>query len=250
MRTIGAELIKLKRSMAWVIVLILPIVLAVTGVVNTLVDGAPLEDGWHTLWLRSVVFYGLFPLAIGIGVLASLVWRSEHHGSNWNALMSGPTRSSSIVVAKTAAVALPAVTMQLVMLGAVVVLGKTVFGLPGMLPAEYLLVSGLVALSSVPVAALQSGLSMLLRSFAAPIAVALVGSGLSAALLTMNVEAVIFVSPYGLVSRATQLGTESFADDGIIGVAIVVSILIAAALLTTLVIATVDRVLEHRDTRI
>ena len=80
MNTISAEFLKLKRSMSWAVVIILPLVLAITGVVNTLVDGNPLEDGWHTLWLRAVVFYGLFPLAIGIGILASLVWRSEHRG--------------------------------------------------------------------------------------------------------------------------------------------------------------------------
>ena len=249
MHTISAEFVKLKRSMSLAIVIILPTVLAVTGVVNTLVDGNPLEDGWHTLWLRAVVFYGLFPLAIGIGILASLVWRSEHRGSNWNALMSGPTRSSSVVIAKAAAVSLLAVCMQLVMLVAVIVLGKVVFGLPGMLPSEYFLISLLIALASIPVAALQSGLSMLMRSFAAPIAAAFVGAGISVVLLTVDIEGVIFVSPYGLLSRATQLGTAAFADDGTIGMGIVASIIVAAVLLTTVIVAVTSRILERSDTR-
>ena len=249
MNTISAEFLKLKRSMSWAVVIILPLVLAITGVVNTLVDGNPLEDGWHTLWLRAVVFYGLFPLAIGIGILASLVWRSEHRGSNWNALMSGPTRSRSIVIAKTAAVGLLAVCMQGVMLVAVIVLGKVVFGLPGLLPGEYFFISLLIALVSLPVAALQSGLSMLMRSFAAPIAIAFLGAGFSTVLLTIDFEAVIFISPYGLISRATQLGTAAFADNGDISTSTVLSILIATVLLTAAVIAITSRILERSDTR-
>lgn len=249
MHTIGAEALKLKRSMSWAVVLLLPVILAVTGSVTTLADGNPLEDGWHTLWLRSVVFYGLFPLAIGIGILASLVWRGEHRGSNWNALMSGPTRSSSIVIGKTAAVALLAIAMQVVMIVAVIVMGKAVFGLPGMLPAEYFSISALIALASVPLAGLQSGLSMLMRSFAAPIAVAFVGAGVSAVLLTADVEGVIFVSPYGLISRTTQLGTSAFADSGTIGVPLVISILVATVALTAVFVAVATRVLERSDTR-
>jgi len=67
------------------------------------------------MWLRSVVFYGLFPLAIGIGILASLMWRVEHRGGNWNALMSGPTSSMRIVAAKAVVVAVLAAAMQVVL---------------------------------------------------------------------------------------------------------------------------------------
>lgn len=249
MRAISAEFLKLKRSMSWAIVVILPLVLAVTGVVNTLVDGSGLDDGWHTLWLRCVVFYGLFPLSVGIAILGSLVWRSEHRGSNWNALMASPTTSLSIAVGKAAAVALLAVSMQVVMLTGVIVLGKTVFGLPGLLPPEYFLASLLIALASVPVAALQSGLSMLMRSFAAPIAVAFVCAGISTVLLAMDVEAAIFVSPWALVSRATQLGTAAFADSGQISTATVISILVASVILTAVVAAITTRVLERTDAR-
>lgn len=244
-----AEFLKLKRSMSWAIVVILPLVLAITGVVNTLVAGSGLDDGWHTLWLRCVVFYGLFPLSVGIAILASLVWRSEHRGSNWNALMAGPTTSLSIVVSKASAVTLLAVSMQAVMLVSVIALGKVVFGLPGLLPPEYFMSSVLIGLASFPVAALQSGLSMLMRSFAAPIAVAFVGAGISTVLLATDVDASIFVSPWGLVSRATQLGTAAFADSGEISTATIVSIIIASVLLTTIVTAIATRVLERGDAR-
>ena len=179
MHTLGAELIKLKRSLSWPVVLLLPIAVTLLGAATSLARGEQPDDGWHTVWLQSVGFHGLFPLAIGIAILGSLVWRSEHRGSNWNALMSGPTSSLSIVVAKSAVVAGLAALMQLIMLAAVVVIGGGAFGLPGRLPAEYLWTTLVIIVATVPLAVLQSGLSMLLRSFAAPVAVALVGAGVS-----------------------------------------------------------------------
>src|SRR5699024_6107682 len=71
MNALAAELSKLKRSLSWAVVVLLPIVLVVTGSIMTLIDGRGLEDGWHSLWMRSVDFYGLFPLPVGIAVLAS-----------------------------------------------------------------------------------------------------------------------------------------------------------------------------------
>lgn len=53
MRTIQAEFTKLKRSLGWAIVLLLPLVMVISGSIMTLVDGRPLEDGWHTLWGSS-----------------------------------------------------------------------------------------------------------------------------------------------------------------------------------------------------
>jgi hypothetical protein len=249
MGAVRAEFLKLKRSLSWAVVVLLPVAMVLVGAANTLADSGQLDDGWHTMWIRSVVFYGLFPLAIGIGLLASLVWRVEHRGGNWNALMSGPTASLRIVTAKAVVVAVLAAVMQLILLIAVVVIGKFVFGLPGMLPGEYLAVSILIVLACVPVAALQSGLSMLMRSFAAPIAVAFVGAGASVVLLLAELDAAIFVIPYALIGRATQLGTETFADTGTITPGVVASITIAALVLTAVLTVGTTAILDRSDIR-
>ena len=183
MQALRAELIKLKRSLSWTVVTLLPLIMVLSGAVNTLMAGEQPDDGWHTMWLRSAVFYGLFPLAVGIGILASLVWRSEHQGGNWNALMSGPTSTWRIVTAKAASLGLLTAGMQVLLLGSVVAVGKLVFGLPGMPPAEYLGITALIAVACLPVAVLQSGRAMLFRSFAVPIAVAFTGAGLAVVLL-------------------------------------------------------------------
>lgn len=248
MGVVRAEILKLRRSLVWAVVIVLPLALVFSAAFNTLASDAPLDDGWHTLWMRSVVVHGLFPVALGIALIGSLVWRPEHRGGNWNALMSGPTRSRDIVLGKTVVVAGLAALMQPVMVCGVVVMGSLVLGLPGSLPARYLGVSLLIMAACLPVAALQSGLSMLMRSFAGPVAVGLVCAGASAvALLAVGDTAV--VSPYGLLSRATQLGTGTFADSGTISGGLVALLLVTTVLLTAVVLVAGTAVLSRRDTR-
>ncbi|MBT2486192.1 MULTISPECIES: ABC transporter permease [unclassified Microbacterium] len=249
MNALSAELVKLKRSLAWPIVLLLPIVLVLAGAATQLADGRQPENGWDTVWLQSVGFYGLFPLAIGIAIFGSLVWRVEHRGSNWNALMSGPTSSLHIVTAKAAVVAGLTAIMQVVLLAAVIVIGKVAFGLPGMLPGQHFAVTGLLILATIPVAAVQSALSMFLRSFAAPVAIALVASGVSTAAL-MAVGDAALISPYGVATRAALLGTGSFVDDGTVTGRAVAAIFTAAGVLTIALIVLTTRVLDRHDTRI
>ena len=123
------------------------------------------------------------------------------------------------------------------------------FRSPGLLPAEYLGISAHIVVASVPVAAVQSGLSILLPSFAAPVACALVASGTSVVLLLADVGAVIAVLPHALLARTTQLGTGTFADPGTIAVGDVAAILACAALLTAAAIAGSAQLLARREVR-
>lgn len=249
MNVFRAELAKLRRSLSWVVVLMLPAILVVSGSVTTLVNDDPLDDGWHTLWLRSVVFYGMVPLQVGIAILASLVWRVEHRDGNWNALMSGPTASWRIVTAKAGAIAALAAAMQVMVVVVITVLGTLVFDLPGLPPAVYLVASGVIMVACVPVAVLQSWLSMAMRSFAGPVAVGFVAAGVSTAMLVVELDAVVFVSPYALVSRATQLGTDSLADSGVVTLPVVGPLLAAAAVMSAILLKISTASLERSDTR-
>ncbi|WP_245810995.1 ABC transporter permease [Rhodococcoides corynebacterioides] len=244
---LSAEVLKLKRSQVWAVVVVLPLVMSALGVVNTAAFGTGLAEGWDTLWLRTAVFFGLFPLALGVAVLASLVWRPEHRGGNWTALMSGPVSSARIVVAKTAVVAGLGIAMLAVQLAAVWVLGAAFFGLDGALPPRYLVVAAVTAAAVIPLAALQSLLSMIMRSFAAPIGVALVGAGLAVVLMTAKVHAAIAVLPYALATRAGQLASGAFGDSGALTAGSVAAVLAATVVLGTAVVATAVRVLDRRD---
>lgn len=249
MSALSAEIIKLKRSLAWPIVVLVPIVLVLAGAATKLAKGTTPEDGWDTIWLQSVGFYGLFPLALAIAILGSLVWRAEHRGSNWNALMSTPTSTLKIVAAKTAVVAGLTVIMQAILLLSVIVIGKLAFGLPGMLPARYLGVGVLLMAATVPAAALQSALSLFLHSFAAPVALALVGSGISTvALMVLGTAAI--ASPYALATKTTLLGTGSFADSGTITASDLGVIAVASVVMTVVVVTLTSAIVDRSDTRI
>lgn len=250
MTSFTAELLKLRRSQGWAVVFVLPLVIVGAATFRTLSSGEPLPDGWDTLWLRTVGFHGLFPMILGVAVLASLTWRAEHRHGNWNALMTGPTSSLRIVLAKTLVVGTLAAAMQAVLLAIVVLVGKIGYGLPGMLPAQYVVVSLLVAVGGLPLAALQSGLSMLMRSFAAPVAVGLVGAGIGVVLLTARVSAAVFVLPHALATRSAQLTTGSFGDaGGPLTLGSVGTVLGAAALLTALIVGLTAVILDRRDVR-
>lgn len=82
MGSVYTEFLKLKRSMSWAVVLLLPIIMVSTGSMSSIAGGGQFDDGWHTLWIRSIGFYGMAILSVGIAILASLVWRVEHRGSN------------------------------------------------------------------------------------------------------------------------------------------------------------------------
>ncbi|WP_432512835.1 ABC transporter permease [Kineococcus sp. SYSU DK001] len=249
MGSVRAEILKLKRSASWAVVLALPLMAVATGSANSALSGQGLADGWDTLWLRAVVFYGLFPSSLGIAALASLVWRVEHRGGNWNALMTAGVPGRRVVLGKVAAVVSLSAVMQLVLLLGVVAAGKLVFELPGVLPGRYLLISLVIVVAGVPVAVLQSWLSMVVKSFAAPLAVALLGAVTSAVVLLAAPADLGALLPYGLLSRATQLGTGVFADAGA-SLTSVSPLLTALALVLSAVLVLVSaRALERRDIR-
>lgn len=252
MSSIYSEFIKLKRSMSWAVVVLLPVISVFAGSMGTIAAEGKFEDGWHTLWIRSIGFYGMALLPVGIAILASLVWRAEHKNGNWNALMSRPVSSLQVVIGKVAAVAVLSAAMQVVLLVTAITLGKLVFGLPGMLPAEYFVGSAVIMVACVPVAALQSGFSTFLRSFGAPIAVAFVGAGASTMALLIGIKAVSVV-PYAVATQATQLGTilvgsraTSF-DAAAVSPSSVFFLVAMALALTAVIVAGTTAILDRRD---
>lgn len=246
MGSIRAEFGKLRRSLSWAVVVALPLMAVIAGTANTVVDGRGLDDGWHTLWVRVVVFYGLFPLAVGVAALASLIWRVEHRGGNWNALLARPVSSLEVMIGKLTVLAALAAVMQLVLLAGVLVAGTVVFGLPGSLPARYLLVSGVIVVACLPVAALQSALSMLMSSFAAPIAAALLGATASVLVLLAGIDAMVLALPHALLARATQLGTGMFADTGTLQAGTTALIGAASVVLTVVLTVAAAGCLDRR----
>lgn len=207
-----AELIKIKRSAAWIIAALVPAVTAMAGAVGTWADSG-FEDGWNTLWIRSIGLYGMLMLGVGLSALASLIWRAEHTGNNWNAMAAQPVAAWRLAAAKVLALALLAAFMQAVLLTTVLLLGKAAFHQPGWLPARYYAVSALIVAASLPVCAAQSALSARSRSFALPIAIGFALTCLGTMLLATKASTALLY-PYTLLPHTTQLGSGTSPGGG------------------------------------
>ena len=100
--------------------------------------------------------------------------------------MTSPIGATRIALVKTLAIAGLAAAMQSAMLIVVVATGKLLFGLPGLPPAHLLASGTLVAVACVPLAAFQTTISMLIRSFAGAVALAAALAGVSVSLLKIG----------------------------------------------------------------
>ncbi len=255
MESIISEFLKLKRSLSWLVVILLPMIMVVAGSASTVAVEGEFTAGWHTLWVRSIGFWGMAILPVGIAILASLVWRVEHKNSNWNALMSGPVPTWRIVTGKVAAIAILSAAMHVVLLISVIILGKT-FELPGMLPPDYFASSFLVVIAQIPVAALQSALSTFFRSFATPVAIGLVLTGACTMALLIKLRVTSLIMPYALLTQTTQIGIGRGMFDGgtsfditALTPASILLTLAISAVLTVVIIAANSMIVNHSDTR-
>ncbi|WP_433558400.1 ABC transporter permease [Pseudonocardia xinjiangensis] len=174
-RSYSAPNSSLKRSTTWPIALIQPLLAVMTGTVNLANDTDQLDAGWPSFTSQVALFYGLLFSSMGIGLLAATVWRMEHRGTNWNLLLTTTRQPIRLVLAKIAAIAVPVFFMQAVLVVATLISGVFVLHLHGAVPWQFALVGALAVIAALPLVAVQSLLSMLLGSFAAPVEICLVG---------------------------------------------------------------------------
>ncbi len=247
MKTYFAEFSKLSGSLVWLVTLGLPILCTLAGSIKL-----TSSSDWDTLWIRSIGFYGMAILPVGIAITASLVWRVEHQRGNWAALMSQPISVWNIVCTKATVVGILSALMQITLVISVIIIGKMHIGLSGFLPSQYLLSSVLIACATIPVAALQSMLSMVLSSFALPVAIALVATGLSTAALMIKLPGIL-LSPYALATFSTQIGTSLVGSKSTVFQAVELSptiaglLLVITAVLTLFFISLSSALLNHKD---
>lgn len=172
---IKTEQRKLKHSHLWLAFLIIPVIPAIMGGGNYLQNQEVLSREWYSLWTQCSLFYSNFFYGPLIALYCSYIWRVEHLNHNWNRLMTMPVPASDIFLAKLCLSLGCTVCLQLWVWTLFVITGKIV-GLSGM-PSLTILVWLLRGCAGgMGTAALQLLLSMVIRSFAVPIALALIGS--------------------------------------------------------------------------
>lgn len=209
---LAAEAIKLRRSSAWVVAVLLPLLAVITGTVNFIMNRESFE-GWISLSSQITLFYSMMFCSLGIALLASTVWRVEHRGTSWNAMRTTPHSPAAVALAKTLVILVPVLAMQGVLLALAWLAGITVAGLGPAIPTAFVASGLLAALGALPLVAVQSLLSMLMRSFAAPVAVAFLGCVVSFGLLASQ-NPLIYLVPHGILSKTLTLGSSAVSTAG------------------------------------
>ena len=186
---------KLHHSNLWVAFLVIPLLPTVMGAANYMNNLGLLKSEWYSLWTQHSLFYANFFYAPLIALYCSYIWRVEHLNYNWNHLMTMPVSAADVFLSKLLLAMRCTVGLQLWMCVLFLIAGKAV-GLPGLPDVQILgwLLRG--SLGAFAITALQLVLSMMIRSFAVPIALALLGS--VAGLLASNGGLGLFW-PYSLM---------------------------------------------------
>ena len=174
-RCILAENRKLHASPIWVMFFLLPTISAGYGTFNYLQNLELLTDGWYSLWTQHTLFYSMLFFPAMVGAYAAYLWRLEHLGHNWNLIMAMPVRPLDLFAAKFVVVAKLALLTHGYVFALFVICGKLFAHLPGFPPATLPLYLLRGALGALAVIAVQLVLAMVIRSFAVPIFLALLG---------------------------------------------------------------------------
>lgn len=233
-----AEVRKLKRSATWLVAFVLPVLAIVTGTVNLANNPQALGRDWASLASQTTLFYGLFFCAMGVALLCATAWRTEHRGSNWQAMLLTARSPLRLVTAKLFAIMLPVAAMQAVLVLGTIAAGVLVLGLTGPPPSSLVLSGAAAVLAALPLAAAQSLLSMLMRSFAAPLALCLLGCVLGiGTILSDRLRPFGLLVPQALLSRTLTLDSVALTDPAAAGAAELLPLLGASLGLSLLLLA-------------
>lgn len=187
------EVLKIKRSPVWIAFFILPAISAFVGTFNYLGNLGILKDGWYSLWTQHSLFLCYFFMPALIGVYASYLWRMEHTGTNWNMLMVN-TSAPRLVFDKIATCSVMTLITIIWTTGLYLACGF-LCKLLGTIPVSLLEWNICGFLGGITVSALQCFLSLIIRSFAIPIGIALAGGIAGLVATAMNLW---YLVPYAL----------------------------------------------------
>ena len=182
LRVVAAEYLKEKHSPVWLAFFILPLIPAVLGTANYNINKDLLTGQWEDLWTQHTLFNCYFFLPALLGIYAAWLWRLEHQQHNWNLVLTVPTPIVYVYGAKLLIAALLLCCTQ-VWIGVLFYLSGKLCGFTESFPL--LLVCNWLAcgwLGGMTICVWQMLLSLVVRSFAVPVGIALLGgfAGLAA----------------------------------------------------------------------
>ena len=236
LRCLKSEGMKCRRSPVWLAFLVMPLFPAVLGTVNYLGNTEVLENGWYSLWSQHTLFSSMFFLPAQFGVFCAWQWRLEHTDRNWNSFMTAPVPARDLCLAKLILAAGVSLLAQVSIAILFLISGK-VAGISAPVPPELGNWVLLGTVGGISVCAVQLLLSLIIRAFAPPVAIGLIG-GIGGLMLTAYGYGYAF--PYSLLCLGMRANNPAMVLDL---PPFLLSVFLYTALCTVLSI----RVLSHRD---
>ena len=189
-----AELIKLKYNPVWIPFILIPIISASIGIINFLGNQYVLSFNWDDLWTQESLFLGIFFLSPLIAVLASLLFRMEHHGNNWNIVL---TVNSRFKILKDKWLTTSALSIICILWIAIIyIISGKLLGIPGNIPPIFFLRIFTSLICIIAIAGFQCMLSLIIRSFAIPVGLAFLCNIFG---LLLNLKGLFYATPFSML---------------------------------------------------
>lgn len=208
-RALRAELIKGRHAPVWIAFIVLPLIPAFLGTFNYLGNLALLKSGWYSLWTQHTLFASYFFLPALLAVYCAWEWRLENTDHNFNSFLTAPISTTALYLGKLIPAIGVSVLAQLVV-GLLFIASGFLAGIREPLPPELLEWLCCGALGSIAVCAVQLFLSLLIKSFAIPVAIGLLG-GIAGLMATAQGWALYF--PYSLLSVGMRANNPNMEID-------------------------------------
>ena len=169
-RALRAELIKGRHAPVWIAFVVLPLIPAFLGTFNYLGNLALLKSSWYSLWTQHTLFASYFFLPALLAVYCAWEWRLENTDHNFNSFLTAPISTTALYLGKLIPAIGVSVLAQLVV-GLLFIGSGFLAGIREPLPPELFEWLCCGALGSIAVCAVQLFLSLLIKSFAIPVAI-------------------------------------------------------------------------------
>lgn len=181
LRLLLAEWLKLRRSLIWLLILAVPLMVFLLGVAVIATGNS--TDQWDMLAMSGAAIWSFFLLPMTATALTALIAQLEHGSRGWSYVLALSHRKTSVFTAKAmivlAVMALISALVALANMASGIVAGWIVpeQAMQGDLPVALLFgIMGKMWLTSLLVVAIQYAVAMRYRSFAVPVVVGIGGT--------------------------------------------------------------------------
>lgn len=210
-KLLKAEAIKLRRSILWLLFVLIPVIPAVLGSVNYMYNLEILKEEWYSLWTQHTLFTDYFFLPILIGIYCSYLMGLEYANNGLSKMLTLPVKRIYIYISKLITASYM-VLLSLIWIFVLFFISGKLCGISSVFPLKDAAIwCCFGALGGIVAASLQLMLSIFTKSFGIPVAAAFLGgiSGLAFLAKHMGHMYPYSLMSYGMNSNSPQQLYES-----------------------------------------